>query len=291
MYKLLSIDLDGTLLNNKGQISKKNKQAILKLQEKDIKVIFNSGRIKIAMQDYIEECNLNSYVISGNGTTIHDIKNDKEIFECKISKQRILEIIDICEKRNIYYCIYGKNEIIASKMEHHVKYYYHRNQEKKDEYKININIVKDIKKYIEKNPSLYFSKVTIADKDKNVFKKIIDTFNSMKDLQAIDVQKETNRVVKIDGKREMLKFYYTDIIPKEVNKWKTLLKLIEMLNIQQQEVVAIGDDKNDYEMIQNAGLGIAVWNAEASIKKIADHVVKENDESGVAEAIYRYVLK
>ena len=87
-----------------------------------------------------------------------------------------------------------------------------------------------------------------------------------------------------------IEYFYTEITNQNVNKWTALEFLMEKLNINQKEVVAIGDNMNDKEMIENAGLGIVMGNSNSKMKELADIVVKDNNSDGVYEAIEKYLI-
>ena len=113
MYKLIAIDIDGTLLNSHGEVTDRNKQAIKKALEKNINVVLTSGRMPKAILPIANEINSNKYLISGNGASIYDIQKDKIIYNNYMSKKKILEIMDICEKNSMFYNVYTNNSILT----------------------------------------------------------------------------------------------------------------------------------------------------------------------------------
>lgn len=128
MYKIVAVDLDGTMLNKYGIVTEETKQTIKQTIEKGTDVIIASGRpidsIKtIAKRNWIQTINF----IAGNGSLIYDIKNDKIIYEKFLSKQKILEIAKICEENSISYNIYTEDTIIAKQLKYNVLYYYKEN--------------------------------------------------------------------------------------------------------------------------------------------------------------------
>ena len=106
MYKLVAIDLDGTLLNSYGQISERNRQAIKKAQEKGINIVLASGRLFNSVKNISNDLGENKYIVCGNGSLIYDLQNEEIIYDKFIEKNKVLQIIDICEKNSIYYNIY-----------------------------------------------------------------------------------------------------------------------------------------------------------------------------------------
>ena len=83
---------------------------------------------------------------------------------------------------------------------------------------------------------------------------------------------------------------YTEITNKNVNKWTAIEYLLEIENIKPEEVVAIGDNVNDKEMIQNSGLGVVMGNSSEQMKEMADVVVSDNNSDGIAEVVEKYIL-
>ena len=98
MYKLVAVDLDGTMLNSYGIVTENTKNVIKKVIEQGTEVIIASGRPIDSIKTIAKEIGSNNYFIAGNGALIYDIKNEKTIYEKYITKQKVLEIIKICEE-------------------------------------------------------------------------------------------------------------------------------------------------------------------------------------------------
>ena len=120
MYKLAAIDLDGTMLNQYGVVTQKTKEAIQKAQECGIEVIIASGRPIDSIKTIAKEIKSQKYFISGNGAIIYDIANDEIIYENTLKRQKVLEIIKVCEENSIYYNIYTEKEIVAKSLQCHI---------------------------------------------------------------------------------------------------------------------------------------------------------------------------
>ena len=95
----------------------------------------------------------------------------------------------------------------------------------------------------------------------------------------------SRKIIKSGTEEVSLEYYYTEITCEDVDKWNAIEWLADKLNIQKQEIMAIGDNVNDKLMIENAGIGVAMGNSAPYIKEIADKVVASNNEDGVAEAL------
>ncbi len=171
MYKLVAIDLDGTLLNSYGDVSDENKKWIKIAKENGLEIILTSGRMSQSVRAIAEEINANNYIIAGNGALVYDLKNEKILYNECIPKEKALKIIDICEENNIYYTINTEKYIISKKLNYNLMYYYYENSKKADHRTTNINIVDNVKKYIEEHDTGEITKITISDESKIIFRK------------------------------------------------------------------------------------------------------------------------
>lgn len=286
MYKLIVTDLDGTLLNSYGEVSSKTKEIIKKLKENNVETIIASGRPISSIKAIAEEIESENYFIAGNGSTIYDIKNNEIIYEKNISKQKTLEIIDICEENSIHYNIYTEDEIIANKLQYNVLFYFKENQKKIDEKKVKITIVDDIREYVKQIENKKIIKITICDRDKMIFNAIIKKIKNIKEISILDVSHMSRKMIKQGTEEIPIEYYYTEISLAEVNKWTAILYLIQKLNIKKEDVIAVGDNMNDKEMIENAGMGIAMKGSTPFIVEVADIITKNtNNEDGVANVL------
>ncbi len=289
MYKLITIDIDGTLLNSYGEITDKNKQAIQKALDKNIDVVLTSGRMPKAILPIANEINSNKYLISGNGATIYDIQNDKIVYSNYMSKKKVLEIIDICKKNSMFYNIYTNNIVLTESLNYNILFYHNENKKNPENKRIKINVVDDLYEYIKNYKGDDFLKFTICDSDKMVFKSIMSKLKNINNIDVLEVAHMSKKIIKHGTDDFEISYFYTEITNQNVNKWSAVEELIKILNITKEEVLAIGDNINDKEMVENAGLGIVTGNSSPLMKEIADEVVASNNESGVADAIEKYI--
>ena len=289
MYKLIAIDLDGTLLNSYGEISLKNKETIKKAIKKDINIVLASGRPIMSVKTIANEIEANNYMICGNGAITYDIQNEKIIYDQFMEKNKVLQIIKICEENSIYYNLYTQNIVLAKTLNYNLLFYNQENARKSDKNKTKIDIIKDIYKYVEDNNEKYL-KITICDPDKIIFNSIIRKIKSIKNVDVLDVEHMAKKVIKDGTQSVEIEYFYTEIMMKDVDKWAALQNLCKKLDIKDDEIIAIGDNANDEKMIKNAGLGIAMGNSNPKIKSIADYICNDNNNDGVSEVIEKYCL-
>ena len=278
MYKLVAIDLDGTLLNSYGTISQKNKDTIKKVKEKGVEMVISSGRPFSAAKSYAEETEMNNYIICGNGSVLYDIQNDKILYNKFIDRQKALEIIKICEENSIFYCLYTETLTISKSLNYNILFYNNENKKKLEDKKTNIKIIDNIYKYVNENLDIGILKITICDEDKIIFGGIIRKLREIKDIDVLDVQHMARKVITMGTEERTVEYHYTEITSKDVNKWHAINRLAEILNINKNEIMAIGDNINDKEMIENAGLGIIMENSAPYMKEFANEIVSSNNK-------------
>lgn len=289
MYKLVAIDLDGTLLNSYGEISVENKNAIKKASENGVNIVLASGRMPSSVKNIAKEIGADKYIISGNGTLIYDLQKEQIIYDAFMEKEKVLQIIKICEENSIYYNVYTQNSVIAKSLNYNILYYHNENSKKPEEKRTNINIVDNVYKFIQDNYNLNILKMTICDNDKIIFSGIIRKLKMIPDIEVLEVEHMSRKNIKSGTKDVSLEYFYTEISNKNVNKWTAIQFLMNKLNIKKEEVMAIGDNANDKEMVENAGLGVAMGESMLKANNIGDVFVKDNNSSGVAEAINKYI--
>ena len=289
MYKLIAIDLDGTMLNSYGMVTENTKQVIKNTINKGTEVIIASGRPIDSIKTIAKEIGSENYFIAGNGALIYDIKKDEIIYEKFMNKQKVLEIIKICEENSIAYNIYTEKTIIAKGLKYNVLYYYKENLKKEENKKTNITIVEDVYEYIKNLENEKFLKITVCDETKSVFNSIIRKLRTVEDIDVLDVLHMSRKMIKQGTEDVPIEYYYTEISLKDVDKWNAIEYLANKMNISKDEIIAIGDNINDKEMIENAKVGIAMGQSTPVITEIADFVTtNNNNEDGAAKALEKY---
>ena len=177
MYKLIAIDLDGTLLNSYGQISQKNKQAVQSAIQKGAEVVLTSGRGIMSVKNLADEVNANNYIICGNGAMVYDVKKENLLYSNFLSQKKVLQLIQICDENSIYYSVYTKNGIITKNLNYNVLFYHQENASKPDNKKTHIQIVQNIYNYVLNNPEEEYIKLVICDDNNIIFNSIHITTN------------------------------------------------------------------------------------------------------------------
>ncbi len=239
MYKLIAVDLDGTLLNKYGIVTENTKQTIKNTIKKGTDVIIASGRPIDSIKTLAKEIESENYFIAGNGSLIYDIKKDEIIYEKFLNKQKVLEIAKICEENSISYNIYTEETIISKQLKYNVLYYYKENLKKEEKNKTSITIVEDIIEYIKNSDNNKYLKITICDETKSIFNSVIRKLKKVSDIDILDVSHMSRKVIKQGTEDVNIEYFYTEISLKDVDKWTAIEYLINKINIKKEEVIAI----------------------------------------------------
>ena len=270
--RLIALDLDGTLLNSQKKLSAENRQALEKCIARGIQIVPCTGRNAKEIPEEIKSIRGIHYAVTINGATIEDLQAGEILGRYSLKKETAIEIIQLLKQFHVMYDAYINGEVLYDEC--------FLGQWK--EY--NISLV--VQKYIElahypisnfddymKNWNgevdkicFYFSDLNEREEARSILKNRGDIFVS----SPIENDLEINAL--------------------DASKGSGLCRLAAMLGVKQEEIMAFGDENNDLSMIQWAGLGVAMANGIPKLKAIADYVTTSNDESGVAEAIHKFVL-
>lgn len=289
MYKLVVVDLDGTILNSYGEISETTKKSVKKSLEKGTKIVIASGRPIDSIKTIANELGLEEYFVAGNGALIYDLKKDEIIYENYMKKEKVLEIIKICEDNSIAYNVYTDKTILTTNLKFNVLYYYKENLKKEENKKTNVSVVENMYNYVKKLNEEKFLKITICDESITIFNSIVRTLKEINDVEILEVSHMARKIIKQGTEEIPIEYYYTEISAKNVDKWDAVKYLAGKLNIEKEEIIAVGDNINDKKMIENAGLGVAMEGSTPDVINVADIVTDSNDNNGVAKILEKYI--
>ena len=290
MYKLVAIDLDGTMLNTYGEVTESTKRILKETMKKGCEVVIASGRTIDSIQAIADEIGTKKYMIAGNGSIVYDISKKNIIYEKYIPKSKALNIIKICEDNSITYSVYTNKTIIANSLKYNILYYYKQNLKKQPNKKTSITLVENIYDYVKNIEDEKVMKIFICDSTESIFNAILRKIGELEDIEILDVSHMSRKVISNGSEEVPIEYFYTEITEKNVDKWYALEFLINKLNIEKKEVMAIGDNVNDRKMIEQAGLGIAMKNSTPKITEVANYVTDfDNNNDGAARAIEKFL--
>jgi len=276
MYKLIAIDLDGTLLDDNKTIPEENVLTLRDLIDRGYEIVIATGRRYSEAKELIKDIDRNLVILANNGNIVRNMQDDKLIIKKYLNMEDFRKLVHESKKRGLHPLILV------------------------DDFENGIDII------VETGSASHFHRVYIS-RAKNRYREVKDYLN-MEDVNILSVAYAGSR-------KDMEELYnyinerypnvYKTHLMENINlaealleimnplgdKWFSLLEYARERNITQSEIIAIGDDNNDIEMIRNSGCGIAMKNGSNQVKEVADIVTeKDNNQSGVAHAL-RKLLK
>lgn len=263
-YKLLALDIDGTLTNSQKQISPKTRQALMEAQQKGLRLILASGRPTDGVRPLARQLEMEKYggfILSYNGARVIDLSNEQVVYEKTLAPEIIPVIGELAHKYKIGVLTYVDGAVITETPE--------------DPYiqleaRINGLPLKGVENFAaavtEKEPKC------LMTGDGEYMGKIEPEIAAA--LGNLSVYRS--------------EAYFIEIMPENIDKAVSLEKLCEYVGVTREQLAACGDGYNDMPMIRYAGLGIAMANAKEPVREAADVITLSNDEDGIAVALEKY---
>ncbi|NLL42750.1 MAG: HAD family phosphatase [Firmicutes bacterium] len=266
-YRLLALDIDGTLLNSKSELTARTKAAIFSAKERGLKVVLATGRRLGSTLPFAEALGLDELVIVHNGALVYDLFSGRTLIQRGIDLAAAQEIVDKLDSLGINYVVYtgdsaGERVIAAQgswdEPENLLGYYLGEEAEFLE--KVNL----------EASP-MRISLIDRADKIDALYVEFAASFGGKVNGMLFGSKGDTWKGI--------------EIIPADCNKGTGLALAAERLGLEAKHVVAIGDNVNDIEMITWAGLGVAMANGSQELKQKAKRIAPHCDEDGAAQFI------
>lgn len=284
--KLIAIDLDGTLLNSKHQVSSENENALRQAQRNGIEVVVSTGRAYFDVVSIFEPLGIKTWVISANGAVIHD--PDGRLYHSEtIDKKRAYDILSWLESENYYYEVFTDSAIYTPQNGRQLlDVELDRVKSANPEADLSVLMQAAEVQYSQSGFAYIDTFQELFEEDKQIDFYNILGFSFFKEKleagwQRYQEDKDLTLVSSADHNFELSS--------KKASKGQALERLAKRLNIPMNETAAVGDSLNDRSMLEAAGKGVAMGNAREDIKAIADAVTLTNDEHGVAHMI-RHLL-
>lgn len=271
-YKLICIDMDGTLLNKTGEISEKNLEAIKMASENGVNVAVTTGRLFTSANYFADLLGVKTPVIASNGAYIREKSSDKVIYKSLLGYDNAIKIVEILKNFNLYPHFNTYDSIFTEKLINSSLFYSKLNETLPEDRRIKIHIVEEWQRVLKENESEIL-KCIVIDKDIEKIKKAKEEINKIETVEVVSSLKKN-----------------FEIMSKGVSKGKAVEMLANYYGINKSEIICMGDNENDLSMIKYAGLGIAMGNAEDFVKESADYITDTNENDGVAKAIEKFVL-
>lgn len=271
--KLIALDLDGTTLDAKGRLSRENKKALKAAVKRGIHVVISTGRCLEALPDEVRDFEGIRYAVTSNGAHIFDLRTEETLYKNCIDAKAASVAADLLENYTYMMEVFVDGRAYMERAQWEgveagvmdatrAREYVLRTRHPIDNL---LGFMRDNIDEIE-NVNIFFA----DDETKEKMREVLLT------LKDVTITTSLKNNLEIGGA--------------DTGKGKALLALCDLLDVHKGEILACGDSPNDIDMLEVAGVPIAVGNAEESVKEKAVHVVAGNEADGVAEAIKKYAL-
>ena len=268
MYKLIALDMDGTLLNSQKELTSRVRSAITSAKEQGIKVVLASGRPFEGMLPTLKELGLDGkddYALTYNASLILKVACKTVINSAILTGQDAIELAQIANRLGVNILAYSMTRgLITPKQNKYTDYEAKLNGIEFTEFDFN---------QLDKNEDIV--KVMLVDEPELLSEAIAQLPLAVQDKYST---------------ARSLPFFF-EFMNKDGNKGKGMAALTAHLGLSSEQIICVGDAANDLEMIKYAGLGVAMGNATDEIKAHANYITLSNDHDGVAHVFEKYLLK
>lgn len=262
--KAVALDLDGTLLNSKKEISEENKSILKRLSKNGIEILIVTGRPYPITKRLAQSLEIPLTVICYNGARVMDLKTDEIIFEKVLEEKQVLKIIEFCKENKKDLNLFQDDIWYVEDLESEGTKYYKKNSK-----------LEPVLKSFDAFDSLKMIKSIIIDEN-NVLE---------------EIEKELKNILDDTVYFTYSQDKYLEILNKDVNKGLTLKKVLEEKGIEMSECIAFGDAHNDLEMLELVGIGVAMGNAHEVLRAKTKYITETNDNNGVEKFLKKmYVV-
>lgn len=270
-YKMIAIDLDGTLLKDDKTISLANMRALLDAMKAGVRICVSTGRAWPGAKAFVKQIDCNAPVITSNGAMLIDSATDEIIYECTLDKEIAKAVYDLGNEFDMSQIVWAKNILYGNKLNNRL-YDYSNRFGKMPPLKVT--------DFGELNDGGIL-KLLWYDEPERISKVLSELRSGKYPALA-----GTDKVTVCTSNDNFLEFFSP-----LVSKAEGLNRIVNKYGIDSGEVIAIGDGGNDIEMLHWAGLGVAMGNASDAVKAEADTVTDTNEQDGVAKVIKKYIFE
>lgn len=266
-YKLLVLDLDGTLTNSKKEITPRNKEVLLQAQRQGVRLVLASGRPTYGIAPLADELQIDRYggfVLSYNGGEIIDWKTKEMLYANVLPDDIVPQLYDSAKQHGLAILSYDEADIVSEHPD---------NEYVRKEAFLNKMHIRASKDFLSDIRPPLAKCLIVGEPDK---------------LAGV----EAELAARMEGTISVYRSepFFLELVPLGIDKAQSLSTLLDKLGLKREEMAAMGDGYNDLSMIRFAGLGIAMANAQEAVREAAGHVTLSNDEDGVAVAVEKYIL-
>lgn len=274
MYKMICIDIDGTLIKPDQTLSSETVKAIKRARDKGVMIVLSTGRMYRSARIYSDELELDFPIISANGSYVKDKATNEVIYEKTLSKDDLKFIMGVLDKYGVKINFYNNDTMYISEHREYVTRYEALSKTLPPEKRIEI-------KYITND---YPMNDFIEEFGGYIQKGIVFPHQGI--ITSIRNDVAENKLLKVVSS-DVDNIEFTSHL---ADKGLGVLALAKAKNIKPSEIICVGDSENDLSMLKIAGLPVAMGNAIPLLKEVATYVTDTNVNDGVAKMINKFIF-
>lgn len=274
-YKMIAMDMDGTLLTTDKRVSEKSREVLKKASDAGIKLVVCTGRIFTSAWFYADLIGTEAPIIASNGAYIREKDRDEVIYTKTLPKEDIYKAARIVKDYGFYPFLFSSNTIFAEKVIYTAQMYDKQNESLPENRKVKIVLTDNIEKTIEENHEIILKIVVVSE---------MNEVERLRELRN-KISEELDASIAASAENNF------EVMSRGISKGNAVKILGDCYGISRDEIICIGDNENDISMIQYAGCGVAMGNAADSLKSVADYITDTNDNDGVAKAIEKLLFE
>jgi Cof subfamily protein (haloacid dehalogenase superfamily) len=263
-YRLLALDLDGTLLDGKLEISPRDRAAVLAARAAGVAIVLASGRMFRSSLPYAQDLGVTAPIIAYQGAVVRDPTSRQLLFCQELSLPVARDVIAWAEARGYHVNSYADDEVYTERASPEADLYQHVSG-------VPYHVVGPLSRFLQRDTT----KLVLVFLDPDVIPGVL------RELQAY-----VGELATVTRSHE----HFVEVVSPSVDKGRALAFVADHLGVPAEQVIAVGDNLNDISMVSYAGLGVAMRHSPPALLEVAKYVASSPEEGGVADVIDRFVL-
>lgn len=274
-YRLLAVDIDGTLVNSRDELTPVVLAALRKASAAGVKIVLATGRRYSRALPFAEPLGIRAPIVTASGALIKDPLDHKTLFRAHLERADLLEVLAVTSQHGYDAVLYG--DTYAEGFDYYCPKVVGVGPALAEYYAVNAGSERELADLMANPPEGIFAGFAMGTRD--------DMFALEAELQRKLPEKLYTHVIR----SPRYQGFMCEIAPAGATKWSGVRHVADEWNIADEEICAVGDDVNDLPMLVGSGLGVAMGNAVDELKAAADRIAPRNDDDGLAEVV-RWIL-
>jgi 5-amino-6-(5-phospho-D-ribitylamino)uracil phosphatase len=270
-YRLLAIDIDGTLVNSHDELTPATRAALARAGAAGIHVVLATGRRYSHALPLVQQLEIDVPLVTASGALVKDPIDHRTLYQAEFEPQVLCDAVAIVDRA-------GFDTVLCADTYAEGFDFYHARRETR---------TPELAYYLAMNPnrSRLWPEL-LTNPPPGVFGGfVVGTLAQMQELETLLRREMPGKLHTHVLHPPRYRGFFTEISPAGVTKWSAIRRLAEEWGIAESEICAVGDDVNDIAMIRSAGLGVAMGNAQPSVKKAADRIAPTHDQDGLVQVV------